>query len=141
MPRMTEGDARDRFAGSRVARLATVRPDGSPHLVPITFRIDGDRLFFAVDAKPKTSRDLQRVRNIGVDGRVSLLVDHYADDWSTLWWVRADGTAAVADDPEPWIDRLAERYPQYRIDRPPGPVVVVEVGRWTGWAATEGSAR
>jgi PPOX class probable F420-dependent enzyme len=134
---MTQSQARELFAASRVARLATVRSDGSPHLVPITFALDGNRLFFAVDAKPKTGAELQRVRNIENDPRVSLLVDHYADDWSALWWVRADGSAGIASNPEPLIDRLAERYPQYRIDRPPGPVVIVTLHTWAGWSASE----
>ena len=82
---MPADEMRSRFASARVARLATLQPDGSPHLVPVTFAVDGDALAFAVDAKPKTTQRLQRIRNIERDPRVSLLVDEYADDWSRLW--------------------------------------------------------
>jgi len=92
----------------------------------------------AVDDKPKRTTRLQRLANIARDPRVSLLADHYADDWEQLWWVRADGRARVVDDParrEKALDLLSVRYRQYRERRPDGPVVEVEVERWTGWSA------
>ena len=88
--------ARAAFASCRVVRLATVRPDGAPHLVPICFALEGDTLYSAVDHKPKASTALQRLANIAANPRVSLLADRYDEDWSLLWWVRADGTAHVA---------------------------------------------
>jgi PPOX class probable F420-dependent enzyme len=135
---MPSDEVRLRFASARVARLATLRPDGSPHLVPVTFAVDEDAVAFAVDAKPKTTQQLQRLRNIEHDPRVSLLADAYADDWSTLWWVRADGTAqrvdaAVADR---WVTHLQTKYEQYRETPPAGPVVEIRVDRWTGWRAS-----
>ena len=93
---MDEAEARSRFAASRVARLATVRPDGSPHLVPVVFALDGATIAFAVDDKPKSTRELQRLANIRADPRVSILVDHYDEDWAAVWWVRVDGRAPVA---------------------------------------------
>jgi PPOX class probable F420-dependent enzyme len=137
VPELSQTKARELFAAAPVARLATIRSNGGPHVVPVTFVVDGNRLFFAVDAKPKSGHELQRVRNIENDPRVSLLVDHYADDWSTLWWVRADGSAGVASNPEPLIDRLAAKYPQYVEQRPPGPVVIATIHTWTGWTWTE----
>ena len=77
---MTTGEARVRFAGARVARLATTGSDGQPHLVPITFAVDGDLICTAVDYKPKTTPNLRRLRNIQQNPRVALLADHYADD-------------------------------------------------------------
>ncbi|MEV8630100.1 TIGR03668 family PPOX class F420-dependent oxidoreductase [Streptosporangium sp. NPDC051023] len=131
--------ARDRFLAARVARLATVGADGTPHLVPVTFEVDGDTIAFAVDHKPKRTTNLRRLRNIAADDRVCLLVDHYEDDWSRLWWVRADGRARIVEGGAAWeraVARLAERYPQYR-DRPPrGPVVLIEVESWTGWSSS-----
>lgn len=130
--------ARDRFAAGRVARLATVDAAGRAHLVPVTFALDGDDVHHAVDAKPKRSRNLKRLANIEANPNVSLLVDHYAEDWDELWWVRADGAARVlpgAADVERSARLLAAKYPQYR-DRPPaGPVVVVTVTSWRGWSA------
>jgi PPOX class probable F420-dependent enzyme len=132
---MSEDDARRRFASARVARLATVSPDGRPHVVPIVFAVDGDSLYTAVDRKPKSTTALRRLANIAANPAVSALVDHYADDWTQLWWVRVDGTARVVDGAEAALDLLAARYPVYRRERPPGPVVAVTVERWTGWSA------
>jgi PPOX class probable F420-dependent enzyme len=132
---------RARFAAAQVARLATVRPDGSPHLVPVTFAFstDEDEVVFAVDSKPKSTTQLQRLRNIAAEPRVSFLVDHYDDDWSQLWWARVDGVARILDDPtEPdaaraALDALAAKYQQYRDVRPAGPVVLTRITRWSGW--------
>ena len=87
--------ARELFASVRVARLATVDPGGRPHLVPITFALDGDAIVTAVDHKPKSTTKLRRLENIAANPEVSVLADRYEDDWSRLWWARADGTARV----------------------------------------------
>jgi PPOX class probable F420-dependent enzyme len=132
-------ELRRRFASSPVARLSTVRPDGGPHVVPIVFALVDDLVFSAVDAKPKRSRDLQRLANIRADPRCALLVDHYEDDWRRLWWVRADGTGEVVDAPpvqHPGIRALVQRFPEYRDEPPSGPLLAVTVRRWTGWAST-----
>lgn len=139
---LAEDEARSRFAAAAVARLATVAPSGRPHLVPVTFAIDGDRILTAVDHKPKRSTDLARLRNLRADPRVCLLADHYEKRWETLWWVRADGAARVLDELDEEdaathaeaLDLLAGKYEQYRERPPAGPVVEVVVERWTGWA-------
>ena len=131
-------EARRRFGAAPVARLATVGAAGRPHIVPVTFALDGDRIYSAVDAKPKTTTDLRRLRNIRANPQAAVLADHYEDDWAGLWWVRADGRATILDDPAamaPALALLADRYPQYRAQRPSGPVISIEVTRWTGWAA------
>lgn len=131
--------ARESFAAARVARMSTVDADGNPHLVPVTFAVEGDTVVIAVDAKPKRSRELKRLRNIESNPSVCLLVDEYSEDWSRLWWVRADGHATVCRDAEAMrapIDRLAGKYPQYRRSRPGGPVIEIGVRRWIGWSAT-----
>ena len=135
---MSPEDARRRFAAARVARLATIGEDGAPHLVPIVFAADGDTVFSAVDAKPKRTRALRRLENVRRDPRVTLLADHYDEDWSALWWVRADGRARVveAGDAAGGLARLAERYAPYREQPPAGPVLVITVDRWTGWSAS-----
>src|SRR5438445_5069750 len=107
------GRARTRFADSRVAVFGTAGPAGAPHLVPVTYLVTGDRVYVAIDDKPKRSRNLKRLRNIAANPRVCLLAQHYEDDWSRLWWARADGTARVveADDvPEGVLSALAHRY-------------------------------
>lgn len=134
-------DARARFGVAPVMRLATADPDGQPHVVVTTFAVDGDRLYTAIDQKPKTTRNLKRLRNIQDNPKVAALTDHYdPDDWSKLWWARADGTARLLHSHEEMqrpLDLLAERYPQYQKDRPEGPVIEVTVDKWTGWAGSQ----
>jgi PPOX class probable F420-dependent enzyme len=132
-------EARERFAAARVARLATVRPDGDPHLVPVVFAVVGDLIWTAVDAKPKSTRRLQRLRNLEAHEPVSLLVDHYDDDWSRLWWVRVDGTARIvpvdgAEGPDV-IAALTAKYAQYESDPPPGPLIRIEPRTWRSWSS------
>ena len=136
---MNSEEARRRLGAARVARLATVSADGRPHLVPITFAADGDLVYTAVDAKPKTTTRLRRLSNIRGNQRVAVLADHYDEDWSALWWVRADGEAAILDDPAAMagpVRLLAGRYSQYRDHPPPGPVIAIRVDHWTGWSAS-----
>jgi PPOX class probable F420-dependent enzyme len=129
---------REHLAGARVAHLATADAEARPHLVPITFVVDGDTLYFAVDAKPKRTADLKRLKNIAANPAVAVLVDHYEVDWSKLWWVRVDGTARVVTDhaeAERALDLLAERYRQYQVTRPVGPVVAISIDRMSGWSS------
>jgi PPOX class probable F420-dependent enzyme len=133
---MEPDEARARFAAARVARLATADADGRPHLVPICFALAGDTVYSAVDdVKPKATRRLRRLANVAANPAVSLLADHYDDDWSRLWWVRADGRGRVLEDAPEAIALLAARYEQYRVAPPAGPVLAVEVERWSGWSA------
>jgi PPOX class probable F420-dependent enzyme len=136
---VTAEEARRRFAAARVARLATVGADGRPHLVPIVFAVEGDRVYSVVDAKAKRTTALRRLANVAVNPAVSLLVDHYDDaDWEALWWVRADGLARALEPDAPEARRavalLAARYPQQRAA---GAVLAVDVQRWSRWAAAQ----
>ena len=128
-------DIASRFAEALVARLATVAADGTPHLVPVVFAVQGQTVFTAVDGKPKSTRRLKRLANIAANPRVSMLVDHYADDWSTLWWIRADGEAKVVED-DSARDLLRSKYPQYQTVSLDGPVIEVSVRRWSSWGLT-----
>ena len=120
-----------------MARLATVGI--KPHIVPICFALDGDTIYLAVDRKPKRTTELQRLRNIATNPSVAVLVDHYEDDWTRLWWVRVDGTARILDAGDESVRALtllAARYPQYQDQRPDGPVVAIRIDRLTGWSAS-----
>jgi PPOX class probable F420-dependent enzyme len=137
---VNDARARELLGGARVARLATVARDGRPRLVPITFVLAGDVIYHAVDDKPKATRRLARLADLARDPRASVLADHYEEDWSALWWVRADGRARVFEDVRAGeaaraLDLLADRYAQYRARRPAGPVIALDVERITGWAA------
>lgn len=108
--------------------------------MPIVFALVGDVVWTAIDAKPKVTRRLQRLRNLEAHPEVSLLVDRYDDDWSRLWWVRVDGTASVVSVSEPAaaknaLSALAEKYAQYRTDPPAGPFVRIEGLTWRAWHA------
>jgi PPOX class probable F420-dependent enzyme len=132
-------EARGRFAAARLARLATADAAGRPHLVPIAFAVEGDTVYSAVDAKPKRTRELRRLANVRENPAVALLVDHWdEEDWSRLWWVRAEGVGRVLGAQEPEAIRAAallrERYP---AQREAGEVLAVAVTRWSGWAAGE----
>ncbi|MEU4693830.1 TIGR03668 family PPOX class F420-dependent oxidoreductase [Actinoplanes sp. NPDC023714] len=159
--RLTASEARRRFAAAPVVRLATVSAEGIPHLVPITFAVVGatakteaDRIVFVVDDKPKSTTRLKRLANIAANPSVCVLADVYDDDWSRLWWARADGTARILTEDEDEdedadanadadeetaaaLDALAARYPVYAGRRPRGPVVAIDVSDWTGWAARD----
>jgi PPOX class probable F420-dependent enzyme len=137
--RLPEDEARARFATVPVARLGTADRHGQPHVVVVTFAVDGDTIYTAVDAKPKESTTLKRLRNVGENPMVAMLADQYSDDWDTLWWVRADGRAAILTDQRQMaapLRLLADRYWQYRQTPPTGPVLAVTVERWSGWTAT-----
>ena len=131
-----------------VARLATLRADGTAALVPVVFVRSAGRLWLPVDGKPKRApgaRELARVENIRRDPRVSLLLDQYDADWSALWWLRADGDAQVASEGAPGFAAAAEalrrKYPQYRrtaLFRPGAApaLIALEPKRIASWAAS-----
>jgi len=132
-------EARALVASARVARLATVNPGLGVDVVPISFAVlEGDRLVSIVDQKPKSTTRLRRLTNIRAHPEVTVLVDHYEDDWERLWWVRMRGTATVITEGDAFaeaVEALTDRYPQYVDAPPPGPVVSVAVASWSGWRA------
>jgi PPOX class probable F420-dependent enzyme len=135
---MAEFDPRDRFAQAPVAQLATAGADGVPHLVPVVFAVSHDVLYTAVDAKRKSTQRLRRLANIEANPSVSLLVDHYEDDWTQLWWVRADGHAQIHYSGEEMATgyfELRRKYVQYQRIALDGPVITVAVRRWSAWQA------
>jgi PPOX class probable F420-dependent enzyme len=133
---LDETTMRARVAEAEVGRLATVTADGRPHLVPCCFAVSGDIVYSAVDQKPKSTRHLQRLTNLRGNPLAALLVDHYDDDWSSLWWVRADGTGRILEagpDVALAIALLVAKYDQYRQAPPAGPVIALEILEWRGW--------
>lgn len=127
---------RERVSAARVGRLATVTPAGRPHVVPCCYVLAADVIYSAVDGKPKSTLALRRLDNVRAVPAASLLVDHYADDWSQLWWIRVDGTARIVEGGQEYehaLDLLAAKYEQYRTMRPEGAVVAIEVTAWRAW--------
>jgi PPOX class probable F420-dependent enzyme len=139
MSRLAASQARQLLATARVARLASVTAAGVPHIVPVTFALDGDIIYTAVDGKPKSTTALRRVDNIQRHPAVAVLADHYEENWAGLWWARADGTASVIEDPDLLagpVRLLARRYLQYDEVPLPGPVIAIRVTNWSGWTAS-----
>ena len=130
--------ATQRVSEARVGRLGTVTHDGWPHLVPVCFVLLDEVIYTAVDAKPKSTLHLRRLQNIAATPATCLLVDHYDETWTQLWWVRLDGSArVVASVPEAAqaTHALTSKYPQYNTVAIPGPVIAIEIATWTMWPA------
>lgn len=135
---MDEQEMRRRVAEARVARLATVDGRNRPHLVPCTFALDGETVYSAVDdIKAKSTRALRRLSNVRAHPEVAVLVDHYEEDWSELWWIRLDGMAGVFEPGSPQhesgVRLLASKYEQYVDAALDGPMIAIEIERWRGW--------
>lgn len=105
-------------------------------MVPCCFILSSETLYSAVDAKPKSTIALRRLHNLNANPSASLLVDHYVEDWSALWWIRVDGTARIIRAGVEYGRALAEltaKYEQYAREPPPGPVIAVDINAWRAW--------
>jgi PPOX class probable F420-dependent enzyme len=135
---MEQTEALALLGRSRVGRLATIRPDGSPHIVPVTFALVDQTVVTMIDHKPKTTTRLQRLANIEADPRVALLVDEWSEDWRHLRWARFDGRAEIHELGDLWESArgaLVAKYDQYEDQAPSGPAIVIAIDRVTGWAS------
>jgi PPOX class probable F420-dependent enzyme len=129
-----------------VARLATLRADGAPALVPVVFARSAGRLWLPVDGKPKRAGgELARVVQLRRDPRAALLLDQYEADWTALWWLRLDGVAELVGEGGAGFDgaraALLRKYPQYAetpLFRPGAPPLLIALRplRTTSWAAS-----
>jgi PPOX class probable F420-dependent enzyme len=134
---VTPEEMRRRLAESPVGRLATIDPDGRPNVVPFVFALDGETLFTTVDAKPKGTARLQRLRNLERDPRCTVLVDHYDDDWKRLWWVRVRGRGRMVEDDDERARAAAAleaKYPQYGEVDVGEVVIAIDADEWSAWA-------
>ena len=128
--------ARERLGTAPVGRLATLTVHDRPHVVPCCFVVTGDVIYSGVDGKPKSGHSLRRLENVRERGVFALLVDHYGDDWSELWWVRVDGHGRIVDDQgerAEAVQLLTAKYPQYREVGIPGPVLALDIEAMTTW--------
>jgi PPOX class probable F420-dependent enzyme len=124
---------------ARFATLATVGPDGSPHMVPCVTAIAGDTVYTPVDAKPKRTRKLQRLTDIAYNPQATLLVHEGDEDWSRLWWVQLRGRARIVQDAREKTEArrlLLRKYRQYLDANELEPVVAIDVATWRAWSAT-----
>ncbi len=135
--------ARDLLAAARVAHLATADQYALPHVVPIVFVWQDPLLYTPLDRKPKREDDwhaLRRVRNIETNGKVSVIVDHYEEDWARLRYVLLEGLATILESGEE-RDRAASwlraKYVQYEtLSLEDRPIVRIAIERATEWSAT-----
>ncbi len=137
------GWALELIRDARVARLGTADAAGRPLVVPVCFALDPDRgrLYSAVDAKPKRTRNLRRLRHIAENPRVALTVDRWDEDWSKLAWVIVEGRAEVLGEGAErarGLDLLEAKYSQYRamaLGRTAAAVVAITADRVVCWRA------
>jgi PPOX class probable F420-dependent enzyme len=127
---------------ARVARLGTLGADSAVRLVPICFAVVDDHLVSAVDHKPKRTGQLQRLDDMVASGTATVLIDHYEEDWTRLWWVRIRGRATVHDPgdqaAEPALAALEAKYAQYHERPPTGSVYRIAIDEIRSWRHTEG---
>ena len=139
--KLSVDEARARLAAHVHGVCCTVHKERGPDPVPVVYALDDDGFVgIPIDrVKPKASSRLQRERNLETDPRAALLVEHWdSEDWTRLWWVRAE--LRREDDPSPVrVDdlaaRLARTVPQY-ADQPFDRVLVLRLVGVTGWAAS-----
>ena len=133
-------DCRHRLAAGDHGVLCTVHSARGVDAVPVVYTLDPDGYIgVPVDrVKPKQSLRLQRERNLELDPRATLLVEHWdRRDWSRLWWVRAELRWERSPSPERTAAMaavLADRFDQYR-DLPFARWLVLRVVDLHGWAA------
>src|SRR6476661_3630379 len=116
--KLTGDDALARLAGHDHGVLCTVHPVRGTDAVPVVYALVDGHVGIPVDlVKPKASTTLQRARNLAADPRATLLVEHWdRDDWSQLWWARAElrWSGDDADRAAALRAALAGRFVQYR---------------------------
>jgi PPOX class probable F420-dependent enzyme len=126
----------ERLRAARHGTFGTVHAARGVDAVPVVFVVEHDHVVIPIDTvKPKAGPRLQRLRNLLVDARSVLLVDHYDEDWSELWWVRAHGNAKEHGPTSAQLDALSRAFPAYRDPGTITSVVVLEPDEVTGWAA------
>ena len=125
---------------ARTGHLATADANGQPHVIPVCYAFDGTSIYSVLDAKPKTTplRKLRRVRNILNNPQVSLVVDHYEEDWKQLQYILVSGNAELLESGDEWAKAIAilrEKYPQYEsMDLDESPVIKITPARFAPWS-------
>jgi PPOX class probable F420-dependent enzyme len=133
-------EIRAKLETARIARLATMDAERGPHVVPICFACYGSVFYSAIDRKPKrvAPSRLERLKNIQETPQVALLVDHYDEDWTRLWYVLVRGEAELVSasaERKRAIQCLRAKYPQYNVDMlaDDAPVLRITPVRITAW--------
>jgi PPOX class probable F420-dependent enzyme len=125
-----------------VARLAQLDDEGAVQVLPFVCARVGNTFWSPIDGKPKKHAGLRRLEWIAEHPQVCVLFDHYADDWSQLWWLKLFCNAAsYQGDHEDWdkaIQAVTGKYPQY-TETPlflgPPTMIRFDVTGWKSWSA------
>ncbi len=131
--------AAELLASERVARLGLIDEAGRPRVLPITFALHEGAVWSVIDNKPKRAgAEPARIRWLRRRPQAVVTVDHYEDDWAKLAWVQLIGVVTVLDPDDHKLAPLIERYPQYRHNPPPGPLLRLAITRTVCWRASGG---
>jgi PPOX class probable F420-dependent enzyme len=127
------------LAGARHGVLGTVHPVRGVDAVPVVFSVIGHSIVVPVDrVKAKRSVRLQRLANLANDGRCVLLIDHYDEAWSQLWWVRVHGRGHENSPRQEEVLALASLFPAYRAPDAIASIITLTATSVSGWAASSG---
>jgi PPOX class probable F420-dependent enzyme len=131
--------ARALLEEERVGRLGLLDEESGPRVLPVTFALAEDRIWSAIDRKPKRPGEPARLRFLRRDPRAALTVDRYSDDWGELAWVQVLGSMRILGvaEGEAGLEALRVKYRQYREEAPPGPLLALEPRRYLWWRAAE----
>ena len=125
---------------ARLGHLATSDATGTPHVVPVCYVFDGQSIYSVLDQKPKriAPSRLKRVRNIQANPQVSLVVDHYEEDWRRLWYVLVSGESLLLEaggEQAAAVKLLRDKYPQYvDMDIDQNPVIKIAPNTVVSWS-------
>jgi PPOX class probable F420-dependent enzyme len=128
---------------ARVGRLGLLDLEGAPRVLPVTYAVAEGRIWTAIDRKPKRSTEPARLRFLRRDPRAALTVDRYSDEWDQLAWVQVLGTIEIGElsDGAAGLEALTEKYEQYRLESPPGPLLALRPDRYLWWRAADRGGR
>jgi len=128
----------ERLALGDFGVLATIDPKHVVHQVPVVFTTLGNSLAIPIDTvKAKRSSELHRIQNLVRQPRASLLVDHRAEDWRELWWVRVELAFNTQRSPDRlWAHALGSKYPLYSQSGAIESILIFDIVTLSGWSAT-----
>ena len=132
--------AEDLLGSARAGHLGLIDTSGRPRVLPVTYALAAGAVWTVIDNKPKRAdRPPARLRWLAACPQAALTVDSYAEDWSRLAWVQLLGRMTVLGGPPggPGLSARVDRYPQYRADPPPGPLLRLGVDRAVWWRAVD----
>lgn len=118
-------------AAARVCRIASVRPTGEPHLIPVCPAFDGEATLYVDIGRRYTTAEALRANS-----NIAVLIDHYSEDWSQLKGVllRCRAEPIEGEERERAWQLIREKYPQgQEIDWRPRLTLALRIYDWRQW--------